>query len=32
MKLFEHSLYLLNLKFNFVGSRYIHRVSESVVL
>ena len=32
MRLFEHSLYLLNLKFSFVGSRYIHRVSESVLL
>jgi len=32
MRLFAHSLYLLNLKFNFVDSRYIHRVSESVLL
>jgi len=32
MRLFEQSLYLLNLKFNFVGSRYIHRVSGSVLL
>jgi len=30
MRLFEHFLYLLKLKFNFVGSRYIHRVSETV--
>jgi len=30
MRLFAQSLYLLKLKFNFVGSRYIHRVSEKV--
>jgi hypothetical protein len=32
MRLFEHSLYLLNLKFNFVGLRYVHRVSEYFLL
>ena len=30
MRLFAQSLYLLNLKFNVVGSRYIHIFSEEV--
>jgi hypothetical protein len=32
IRLFKHSLYLLNLKFNFVSSRYIDTFSESVLL